>query len=512
MTSHKLTSQIWPRTSRSCRALAALSLAALLASPFAASGAHAQSLPDLGDESQGTITPQMERSVGQQIFNNIRLRDPDYVDDPEVIAYLGRLASRLSAQVEGGISDVASPGGFQLFALRDATLNAFAMPGGYIGVHTGLILAAQSESELASVLGHEISHVTQHHISRGISAGSTGNLATILGLAVALLAARSNPELAMGAAMAGQAVGIQNQLNYSRDFEREADRLGLQLLERAEFDVRAAPVFFERLQKQGAYYEGKNAAPSYLRTHPMNTERIASLNDRINTMPYKQVKDAIEFQLVRARLRAQVGSVSDAVAEFTTQIEGGTAQDKLVAHYGLLRTHLRDNNIAAAERALSDMNQAIKTRAVSSPMFDTTRAELLLKKGDADAAVKLLNNSRHYYPNDRATNHLLVQAQLDAKQPQAALELSRTALQNAPEDARMVALQAKSYGLLGRLQAMHLTQAEHYVMTGQVPLALEQLEIAHRAGDGDFYEKSQVEARLREVRQMHLELQKEKRK
>ena len=472
----------------------------------------AQGLPDLGDVSQGTITPQMERTIGQRIFNEIRLREPAYLDDPEVSAYLNGLGSRLSAHVEGGISDVTGSTGFEMFALRDQTLNAFAMPGGYIGVHTGLILSAQSESELASVLAHEVSHVTQHHIARGVTAGSAAQLATLVSLAVALMAARSNPDLAMGAAMAGQAAGIQSQLNYSRDFEREADRLGLQLLGRAGFDIRGMPSFFERMQKYGALYEGKNSAPAYLRTHPLTTERISAVSDRIEGQAYKQVPDSLEFHLVRARLRALTNTVPEALSTFKTQLASGDSTQQVVAHYGMARTHLRDGNTESAGREFARMETGAKAAKLTSPMFDSLVAELLLRKRDPAGAARLLEQSRAHYPQDRALHYLLIEAYLDAGKPEAALAVTRDGLGRFVEDSKNIALQAKCFGALDRRMAHHRAQAEAYWLTGQVPLAMEQIELAKKAGDGDFYEQSEVESRYREIKERHLELLKEKRR
>jgi predicted Zn-dependent protease len=251
----------------------------------------AEGLPDLGEAAQGDFSPLLEQKIGASIINDIRAREPSYLDDAEVTGYLNRLGGKLTAHSEGGAQS------FEFFALKDPTLNAFAMPGGYIGVHTGLILASQSESELASVLAHEISHVTQRHMARLINKSGQGQAAALLSMAVAILAARSNPDVAVGAAMAGQAAGIQNQLNYSRDFEREADRIGLQVLERSGYDIRGMGSFFDRLQKFGRLYE--NNAPGYLRTHPLTTERISDMGNRIQGRPYKQVADSAEFLLVR---------------------------------------------------------------------------------------------------------------------------------------------------------------------------------------------------------------------
>ena len=345
-----------------------------------------EGLPDLGESAQADLPPLMEKRIGESIMRDIRLREPSYLDDPEIDAYLNRLGRKLTAQSEVPGQD------FEFFALRDATLNAFAMPGGYIGVHTALIMAAQSESELAGVLAHEISHVTQRHLARMVNKQSQGQMAALLSLAVAILAARSNPDVALGAAVAGQAAGLQQQLNYSRDFEREADRLGLQVLEKAGYDIRGMGTFFERLQKFGRLYE--NNAPGYLRTHPLTTERIADMDNRIQARPYRQVPDSMEFLLVRAKLKAQQGTAQDAVVDFETQVNERKSVSEPASRYGLALAYLRDKRFAAAEGQIGELRRL----KAASPMIEVLAADLRSKQNDVTGAMKILREAVVRYP------------------------------------------------------------------------------------------------------------------
>ncbi len=448
----------------------------------------AEGLPDLGEAAQAEFSPAMERRIGESVMLEIR-RDPAWIDDPEISSYLNRLGNRLSAQSEESRQE------FEFFALRDSTLNAFAMPGGYIGVHSGLILAASSESELASVLAHEISHVTQHHMARLMNKSGQGQVTSLLALAVAILATRSSPDLAMGAAMAGQGAASQNQLNYSRDFEREADRIGLGLLERSGFDIRGMSGFFDRLQKFGRLYE--NNAPGYLRTHPLTTERLADMGNRIQGRPYKQVTDSLEFELVRAKLRAEEGTSRDAVTEFETRLKDRSfAGSEAAMRYGLALARVRDGDPDAADRELSQLR---RLKAVS-PMIETFAAQLRLKQGQAPLAVKLLRAAQPRFPQERAITYGLVTSLLEARLPQEAIKVTEDDLLSHPSDARMHALQAKTYALLGKRLQQHRAQAEAYALQGQVPAAVDQLELAQKAGDGNFYEQSQVDSRLREMK------------
>ena len=459
---------------------------------------RAAGLPDLGEAAQGEFSPLLEQKIGASIIQDIRAREPSYVDDAEITGYLNRIGGKLGAQSDGATQS------FEFFALRDPTLNAFAMPGGYIGVHTALILSSQTESELASVLAHEISHVTQRHLARLINKSGQGQAASLLSLAVAILAARSNPDIAMGAVMAGQGVAIQNQLNYSRDFEREADRIGIQLLERSGYDIRGMASFFERLQKFGRLYE--NNAPGYLRTHPLTTERIADMDNRIHGRPYKQVPDSVEFLLVKAKLRAQSGTPHDALTDFQTQLKDKKYTNEAVLRYGLAQAKLLLKDFTGAEREVSE----IRRLKLVSPMIETLSAELRIKQGDPAAAVKILTAARSRYPQERAVTYLLVAAMHDANLAAEALAVTNEDLVSYPSDDRMHILQAKSFALLGQRAEQHRALGEAYSLQGQLPAAIIQFELAQKAGDGNFYAQSQIDARLRELKKQQLEALKEK--
>lgn len=463
-----------------------------------APAALAEGLPDLGEASSADLPPQLERRIGESIMRDIRLREPSYIDDIEVETYLNGLGTRLSAATpEAGRY-------FEFFAIRDGTLNAFALPGGYIGVHSGLILAAQSESELAGVLAHEMAHVTQKHLARLVGKQNQAQVASWLALAVAILAARSNPDVAQGAAVAGTAAGVQTVLNYSRDFEREADRHGIQTLERAGFDVRGMAAFFERLQKFGRLYE--NNAPGYLRTHPLTVERISDMENRILQAHYRQVADSVEFQLVRAKLRAAVGTPQDAATEFESQLRERKYLSEASARYGLAVTLMRAKQYAAAEREIAE----IRRLRTASPMIDTLATDARKAQGDLAGALSLYREARTRYPRNKALLYGQIDAFLAAGRPQEALKMADDELLLTPSDAALHGLRAKSYAALGKRLQQHRAQAELYALRGQWVAAVQQLELAQQAGDGDFFEHSQVDARLREFRARQLEEMKQK--
>lgn len=244
-------------------------VALMLACSLVIQPVRADELPELGDIASSEFSLSTEKKIGLQIMHDIRWREPAYLDDSDVETYLNQLGGRLAA-----VSN--DPGfGFTFFAINDQNINAFAMPGGYIGVHTGLILSAQTESELAGVLGHEISHVTQRHIARQIYQSKKIGMASMVAMALALLAARSSGQVAGAAIATTQAGAISAQLAFSRDFEREADRQGFDILRKAGYDVRGMAAFFVRLQQAVRLYE--NNATAYLRTHPLSGERLTDM-------------------------------------------------------------------------------------------------------------------------------------------------------------------------------------------------------------------------------------------
>ncbi|MFN6961632.1 MAG: M48 family metalloprotease [Rhodocyclaceae bacterium] len=458
--------------------------------------ARGDGLPDLGELERSGLSLPAERRLGEKIMLEIR-RDPDYVHDVEIADYVDRLGQRLARHVEGARTS------FEFFVVRDPMLNAFALPGGFIGVHTGLILAARSESELAGVLAHEISHVTQSHLARMFGTQSQAQLTSLLSLAVALLASRSNPDVAVGAALAGQAAVIQNQLNYSRDFEREADRFGLDLMEKAGFDTRGMASFFERMLQFGRLYE--NNAPAYLRTHPLTTERIADMENRIAQRPYKQVPDSVDFGLVRAKIRAYTGTPADAVAEFSAQLKSGKYAREADVRFGLAHALLRDGQLAAAQAELA----ALRRLKLASPLVESLAAQLQLSRKDVAGAIETLRAARQRHPDARALTHALIEAEIgagDAARLAEAVTLTRQQIELMPGDARLHALLAKAYAAQGKRLLQHRAQAEAFLAEGRLDEAILQLELARQANDGDFYEQSEVDARLRELRQRKMEL------
>ena len=452
-----------------------------------------QGLPELGDASGAVLSPQVERSIGEAAMRDIRFRDPSYLDDPELADYINSLGHRLTAV------NPDPPLDFEFFMVQDNTINAFAMPGGFIGVHTGLLLAAQSESEVASVLSHEVAHVTQHHIARMLGKQAQMSVPTLAALVVAVLAARANPQVAQGALAAITAGNIQSQLNYTRDFEREADRVGYRTLERSGFDVHAMARFFERLQKFGRLYE--NNAPAYLRTHPLTSERIADIQNRAQDSPYRQKPGSMEFQLSRAKIKAEQGLPRDALALFEDQISARRFASEAGSRYGLASALARSREFPRAEIAVAELRSLVG----SHPMVDLLAARIKAEAGDVKEARDMVTTAVARHPNYRPLRYAqVVYLQTLGQHSEAVVNLAEL-IKTYPRDARLFDLQAKSYAATGKRLLQHQALAEAYLLQGALTGAIEQLQLAQKSGDGDFYQLSSVEARLRQLRVLQME-------
>lgn len=472
-----------------------LAEATLSGKPYSSPSQMDTSLPDLGDVSQTVFTPLDEQRIGEQIMREVSFSD-EVVQDVEVIDYLNAVGNRLAA----ASSDKQQK--FNFFVVQDPSINAFAMPGGVIGVHTGLFAAANSESELASVLGHEIGHVTQRHLARMIASQKYDTIKSIASIALALLVARANPELASGALTTASAVGVQNQLDYTREHEREADRVGLQILDNAGFDVRGMPAFFTTLQQGSRFSEG--GAPSFLRTHPLTGERIADMTNRVEQMPYRQVPSSIEFEYVKAKLQANYGAVDTNIALLEQHIREGSTNNVAVAHYGLAVSYLRKNALAQAEKEIT----WLKKNAPQHAMIENLNARLLVAKNNPQAAGKQYEAALKIYPDNRALNYGYADHLLAIKQADSAINLVKSQQKLYPYDAQFYQVLAKAYTMQNKLLLGYQAQGESYFRKYDLTRAIEQMELATKATDGDFYQKSIVEARLKELRRMQGEAKK----
>lgn len=443
-------------------------------------------LPDLGDASASVISPSQERKLGEDIMRRAR-RSLAMVDDPEIATYIQALGGKL-------VSHSDNPGlNFRFFMVSDPTINAFAIPGGFIGVHTGLLLAAENEAELASVLAHEIAHITQRHIPRMLAEEQRTTMPAMAALLAAILLAGRGATAAVAATSATMA---QKGINFTRASEEEADRIGIRLLADAGFDPRAMPAFFERMQKLNRLNETN--LPEFLLTHPVTTARISDSRGRAEQFIYKQVPDTIDFHLVRAKLRANApGDAADIARTFGHNISEGKTANVDAERYGYALALLRSRQYEAARNEAKKLTE----RAPANPYYRILQADIELAAGKTDLGLQhyaaAYKRSPSYYP--LAVSY--ARALLRAKQARQAEPIIRTALQQRPDDPALYELLSQASGANGKVPESHQALAEHYYLNGNPNAAIEQLQLAGRNAGNNFYLQSSVEARIQAIRE-----------
>jgi len=444
-----------------------LLLALPLLLPLAASGQLDLSLPDMGSPADQALSPADEARIGERMMREIR-REVDLVEDPAINAYVRDLGRRLAG------SSSAPAGNYHFFVVDDARINAFAMPGGYIGLHSGLIAEASSESELASVVAHELAHVTQRHLARRLAGSQGSSLRTAALVVAGLLLGTQNPQAGMAAATSGIASNIESQLAFSRDHEREADRIGLRMLADAGLDPQGMPAFFETLLNSSRF---RTAPPVFLSTHPLTESRIADARAMARDMAVEDAFESPDFELVRARLQAlQAREPEEAAARFRARIEeGGNGRG---SHYGLAIALIRMDEPAAAVRMLERLLREDGEYAA----YYLGLAEAANASGDPEHALDVLQEGRSLFPDDPALAHRRVEMLLAAERPGEALNLASRLTRDAPSAPELWRLRARAASAAGDEAESALSMARYYAVQGDLQAGLAQLDRVSRAG------------------------------
>jgi beta-barrel assembly-enhancing protease len=332
-------------------------------------------------------------------------------------------------------------------------------------------------------------------------------LMSLAGLALAVLASKAgggNAQAATAAAIQGtQALTIQNQLDFTRENEYEADRVGFQRLVAGGFDPNGAAGLMERLQRSTRFVEG--SAPSYLRTHPITYERIAEAQARAQNMPYRQVPDSLDFHLVRALLKSYQGDARETAASFETALRERKYNSEVAERYGLVASLLRAKNIARAKTELAKLERV----APAHPMIEAMAGNVLMGAGEYDAAAARFASALQRYPNKMQLVYDYPEALLKGKHAAEAAAFVETQLQRFPGDGPLHQVAARAYAEQNMRLLEHQHQGEFYAWAGNLTGAITQFELAAKAGDGNFYQASVVETRLRKLRAEQAELKKE---
>jgi predicted Zn-dependent protease len=310
---------------------------------------------------------------------------------------------------------------------------------------------------------------------------------------LAFLLARSNPELARGALAASQALGVQTVLDFTRENEKEADRIGIKILHKAGFDVRGSTDFFKTLQKGNRYTVG--AAPSFLRTHPITSERISDIEDRLTEYPYKQRADDPSFHFVKGKIRVFLQDKKATKKQLEINVKNKSYISELGERYALAYAYLRNENFNKAQSEL----EWIKSTKLENPMIDKLNIEILLKKGDINSAYLTIKKALTRYPNYRAFVYELANYYIEIKSIKEAIKLLQNYVLAFKTDPELYKLLAKAYSLNGKQLLQYESLAEAFYYKYNLGEAIVQMDMAVRARDGNFYEKSRVEARLKQL-------------
>jgi predicted Zn-dependent protease len=461
--------------------------------PALGGGLRAQeiNLPELGSPSDQYLTPTAEKQLGREFMLSVK-KNADVLDDPLIEEYVQNLGDRLLKHSE------ASGQTYTFFVLDEPSINAFAGPGGYIGIHSGLILATQSESELASVIAHEIAHVTQKHLLRAFDAANqmSGKTAALL-LASILVGVAGSPDAGIAMATGAQASAIQEQINFTRSNEEEADTVGIQLLADADFNPRAMPVFFERLSQASRLYE--SGIPEMLRTHPVTTNRIADALGRAEKHSYRHYPGSLRYFLTREALRVrQFKEAKKAVRHFASGLEEGRHLNEEAHKYGYALALIGDGKYTEAQR----INDKLLKNNAQQLEYVLLSAELDRLLGHPEKELQTLETYYTLLPQNYPLSVAYIEALIQAHTYAEARRVAARAISLRADNPRLYRLVGRVEELAGNQSESHRMLAEAYVAEGQLHPATQQLEIALRKADkSNFQQISRIESRLSRLRE-----------
>lgn len=443
-------------------------------------------LPQIGEPADNTLSPAQEKLLGGRVVSEL-YRVGYLLEDPELTDYITTLGWKLAA------ASRTQPPNLTFFMIQDARINAFALPGGYIGFNAGLLIAANNESEVAGVMGHELAHVTQRHIARTAEDSEVANVATWLAVIAAILAGSADPDVVIGALSVGQALSYQRQVSYTRAHEQEADRIGIQTMARAGYDPNGMSGFFQKLEQQARLYG--SGLPEILRTHPLTTNRIAEARARAAELPRVDRKDGIEFGLMQARARVlSADRPSEAIDFFANEIAGG--RDTPGNRYGLA---LAQSRIGQGENALKTLQPLVSAqpRQVNVQLL---QGQLQLLTNDRDAALE--THARVLRLNPRYTPAILGRASalMQAGQPDAAREILLTHEQSQGTQLETHNLLAQAARESGNLAEASFQMASFLLLRGDAGNALAQLDAGLRLPNLGTHDRSRLLAKRKEAR------------
>lgn len=452
--------------------------------------AQESELPSLGDSTSAIVSPEEEYKLGHSWLRQLRAHVRS-IDDPVINDYLDNLIANLmnSSQVQDHR--------FELILIDNDTMNAFAVPGGIIGIHSGLFTYAATEDEFASVMAHELGHLSQRHFARSIEEAKSRQLPTLVGIlsSVALLAVGQG-EAGMAGLTSIQAANRQSALTFSRLHEQEADRVGMQTLANAGYDPEAMPDMFQHMQ---SLYGRSNNIPEFLLTHPVTESRIADTRNRADQYPKKSSAPNLTYKLMQARIKVLTSDdYLKMVDDFKSAARTAkTADDKDAMQYGLVCALLKAKRFVEAQSTLTPL-------LAKNPNMDAylyTQADIYINMGNAKAALELLSQQLRINPH----NDVLIRANIDAltkdKQYQAAEQLLQREISDNEDDVWLWRRMADVRQLSKQLTEWHIAKAELSYLYAFYDRALQELNYALKSSAGNYVLTSIIREKERQVRE-----------
>jgi predicted Zn-dependent protease len=456
----------------------------------------ANELPNMGDSLSGIISPEQESILGRALLKTLRGQAP-VITDPLLNDYIETLLYRVAAASELTQLDL------QWVIINNDEINAFAAPGGVIGINAGLFLYAQNEDEIAAVLAHELAHLSQRHFARQLDNNKRSKWTIGAGLLASLaLISAGGTDSGIAALLTTQAASMQSQLAFSRQNEQEADRVGMQTLAAANFDPAAMPRFFERLQKSTEH--SGDTPPDYILTHPVTTTRISDSLNRAANLPARTSQDALEFALMKARIMASMTQDKlDNVRKFQARLEKESHPTQIAAQrYGLARAYLKVNDYQQAQNAL----QPLLKSAPYQITYAATAAEIDIAAGRYASAKKRLERSLKVSPNSFALQLYLAEVNLRLKQlPNAQMQLESLLIKH-PDNSQVWHLLEEVRGHQKDIVGAHQARAEVFFLGNRNEQALQQLEYALKLNGNNFARGEKIKLRMEEIRQYQRKL------
>ena len=462
-----------------------LLLACCLCAP-AASDVTTLDLPDIGDSTGGLLSPEFERRLGQAFLSQVR-KQADLVSDPEINTYIESIGYRLVSQSDNNEQQ------FTFFVINDPLINAFAAPGGIVGINSGVIMNADNESELAGVVAHEIAHVTQKHMARSVEMSKKMSIPTLAAMLGAILIATQNPDAGQAALMAVQGASAQARINFTRANEQEADRIGIQLLARSGFNPRGMTGFFRKLQQSSRF---SAQAPEFLRTHPLTTRRIADAAARAAAYGAGSYNESMSFDLVRAKLVARShGTTRAAVAFFSRRVADPLREDSRDAdRYGYIIALTEDGQYALAR----EQARRLLAKEPENVTYLLAAADIEVRQGNYDAAFLIFSKTEQLYPDYRPLVLNYSNALLKGGQPYLARDKLREFGRFQSPDITYFDYLTRAEAEAGDQVESGIANAEYYFLTGETQVAIEQLRhiLRQDAPRPDYYQTERIKARM----------------